>query len=150
MSFGNATLFTAVMLLAGVAIPVMATLLGGLARQLGSAPAAVGAIFATGMICAITVMLAMGPPDRAKLASVELPYLLGGVLIAFYALSITIIGPRFGMGNAIFCVLAGQIASAAIIDHYGLLGAPLVKMDAVRLLGILLMIGGLVLARKPA
>jgi hypothetical protein len=45
-----------------------------------------------------------------------------GVLIAFYVLSITFIAPKFGIGNAVFFVLLGQLVSAAAIDHFALFG----------------------------
>ena len=41
----------------------------------------------------------------------------------FYILSITTIAPRFGVGNAIFFVLLGQLISAAVIDHLALFGS---------------------------
>jgi transporter family-2 protein len=43
--------------------------------------------------------------------------------VAFYVLSITWIAPTFGVGNAVFFVLLGQLVSAAMIDHFGLFGA---------------------------
>jgi transporter family-2 protein len=55
--------------------------------------------------------------------------------VAFYVLSITYIAPTFGVGNAVFFVLLGQLVSAAIIDHFGLFGAqvkPLVSRCARR------------------
>ena len=46
---------------------------------------------------------------------------LGGVLISFYMIYLTFIAPKFVLRNAVFMTLLGQIISAAIIDHYGLL-----------------------------
>jgi transporter family-2 protein len=43
--------------------------------------------------------------------------------VAFYVLTITWIAPTFGIGNAVFFVLLGQLVSAALIDHFGLFGA---------------------------
>jgi transporter family-2 protein len=59
------------------------------------------------------------------------------------------VAPRFGVGNAVFCVLLGQMLCAAVIDHYGLFGSPRSAIGLVRLSGISLMIVGLYLARKP-
>ena len=75
--------------------------------------------------------------------------LIGGSIIAFYLLSITILAPQIGVGTAVFLVLLGQIVSAAAIDHFGLLGAAQTPVSGARLLGIALMIVGVVLARKP-
>ena len=54
-----------------------------------------------------------------------------------------------GLGNAIFFVLLGQIVAAAIIDHFGLLGAIQSAITPKRALGLVVMAVGLYLARKP-
>ena len=66
-----------------------------------------------------------------------------GVLIAFYVLSITWIAPRFGVGNAVFFVLMGQMVSAGLIDHFGLFGARVVPMTPIRAAGLAAMAAGL-------
>jgi uncharacterized membrane protein YdcZ (DUF606 family) len=60
-------------------------------------------------------------------------------LIAFYVLSITFIAPKFGVGNAVFCVLLGQLVSAAAIDHFALFGAAQNSLNLVRSSGIAVM-----------
>ena len=74
-----------------------------------------------GMSCASCA----GRVERALLAAPEQPkhLFLAGLLVAFYVLSITWVAPRFGLGNAIMCVLLGQLISAAVIDQFGLMGA---------------------------
>jgi bacterial/archaeal transporter family-2 protein len=63
-------------------------------------------------------------------------------------LSVTWIAPRFGVGNAIFCVLLGQMASAAMIDHFGLFGAIVKPMGSARASGIGLMILGVLMTQR--
>ena len=75
---------------------------------------------------------------------------LGGVLVAFYVLSITWIAPTFGVGNAVFFVLLGQLISAALIDHFGLFGASVTPISATRLAGILVMGAGVFLTQIAA
>ncbi|MFT7596247.1 MAG: transporter family-2 protein, partial [Paracoccaceae bacterium] len=65
--------------------------------------------------------------------------LLGGVLVAFYVLSVTYIAPSFGIGNAVFFVLIGQLISAAVIDQFGLFGAQISPLSLTRAGGIALM-----------
>ena len=148
MNAGTAASFALIMLIAGMGIPIMAAMSGGMARHIGSAPIATGIIFLIGLTSAITVAVITGLPAREKVTSIEPMYLLGGVLIAFYAISITIVGPRFGLGNAIFFVLLGQIISAVVIDHFGLMGAPVTRIDLMRIGGIALMLVGVSLARR--
>ncbi|MEM8648276.1 MAG: DMT family transporter, partial [Pseudomonadota bacterium] len=72
-----------------------------------------------------------------------------GILFAVYILSITFLAPRIGVGNAVFLVLLGQLISSAIIDHFGLFGAPQVPITVKRMIGIAVMAVGVMLARRP-
>ncbi len=73
---------------------------------------------------------------------------LAGVLVAFYVLSITYVAPRFGVGNAVFFVLLGQLVSAAVIDHFGLFGARISPLSLTRSFGIALMAVGVFVTQK--
>ena len=73
---------------------------------------------------------------------------LGGVLVAFYVLSITYIAPHFGVGNAVFFVLLGQLAAAASIDHFGLFGAQVTPLTVNRAIGLGLMAAGVFVTQK--
>ena len=68
--------------------------------------------------------------------------------MAFYVLSVTWIAPHFGVGNAIFFVLLGQLAAAAAIDHFGLFGARVTPLGFTRAAGIALMAAGLALTQR--
>ena len=97
------------MLAAGIGIPVLAAMNAALGRYLG-APMLAGAILlAVGFLTALVVALITGPGAIVKLASAPRHLLLAGLLVAFYVLSITAIAPKFGVGNAIFFVLIGQL-----------------------------------------
>ena len=136
------------MLAAGIGIPVLAAMNAALGRYLG-APMLAGAILlAVGFLTALVVALITGPGAIAKLASAPRHLLLAGLLVAFYVLSITAIAPKFGVGNAIFFVLIGQLLSAATIDHFGLFGAEPVSLSWPRLSGLLLMGAGVLLTQK--
>lgn len=68
--------------------------------------------------------------------------------MAFYVLSVTYIAPHFGVGNAVFFVLLGQLVAAALIDHYGLFGARVSPLSFTRAAGIALMAAGVALTQK--
>ena len=136
------------MLAAGIGIPVLAAMNAALGRHLG-APMLAGAILlAVGFLTALVVALITGPGAIVKLASAPRHLLLAGILVAFYVLSITAIAPKFGVGNAIFFVLIGQLLSAATIDHFGLFGTQPVVLSWSRLGGLLLMAAGVLLTQK--
>ena len=136
------------MLAAGIGIPVLAAMNAALGRHLG-APMLAGAILlAVGFLTALVVTLITGPGAIVKLASAPRHLLLAGILVAFYVLSITAIAPKFGVGNAIFFVLIGQLLSAATIDHFGLFGTQPVVLSWSRLGGLLLMAAGVLLTQR--
>ena len=149
MSTDNAPALAAIMLLTGIGIPILAALNGGLGVRLGSPMAASAILFGLAMLIALSLSLLTGTAGHIRL-SPDIPpvFYLGGVFVAFYIISITFIAPRLGVGNAIFFVLAGQLLSAAVIDHFGLLGAMRFPADARRIAGIALMVAGIWLARR--
>jgi bacterial/archaeal transporter family-2 protein len=150
MSVSGWPAYAGIMLLAGVGIPLLAALNAGLGVRIGSAPAASVIALSVAMAAALVTTLATGMvPRGVDWSGIAPHFYLGGLFMAFYLLSITFIAPKFGIGNAVFFVLLGQIASAAAIDHFGLFGADKASIGGMRILGIALMAVGVFLARKP-
>ncbi|MBM3520524.1 MAG: DMT family transporter [Alphaproteobacteria bacterium] len=149
MTAADTIRYAAIMLLAGVGIPVLAALNAQLGRGIGSPPAAAVVLFAVALLAALTTMLlTTGAAPLGALAGQPNQFLFAGLLIAFYVLSITWVAPRFGVGNAIFCVLLGQMVSATLIDQFGLMGAIARDISLLRALGIGLMAAGLALVLR--
>jgi transporter family-2 protein len=141
--------YAAIMLAAGIGIPVLAALNAQLGTRIGSPFAAASVLFTVAFLAAIVVLLATGGLGKLALVPAQPKHLLlAGLLVAFYVLSITWVAPRFGVGNAIFCVLLGQLISAAVIDHFGLMGAAAKPVDLARAGGLLLMAAGVLLAQR--
>ncbi len=134
-------------LLAGIGIPVMAAMNSDLGERLSSPAAASFILFCVGAVSSLIMLLVFNPPAKNFFSVAPPIYYFGGVLVAFYILSITWIVPRFGVGNAVFFVLLGQIISATAIDHFGLFGMPVIAMEARRIFGIALMAAGVFMAR---
>lgn len=140
--------YAVIMLLAGIGIPVLAALNAALGVRIGSPAAAATVLFTIAFLTCAVVMVMTGPQALTKVVSAPKHLLLAGVLIAFYVLSITFVAPNFGVGNAVFFVLLGQLISTAMIDHFGLFGARVTPMDASRALGIALMAAGVFVTQK--
>ncbi len=109
--------YSALALVAGIGIPIMATVSGALSMRLGSTTAATVILFFGAFVIALLALSINGIPKTQVFYSAPAYLYIGGVFVAFYVLSITWLVPRFGVGNAIFLVLLGQIISASIIDH---------------------------------
>jgi len=133
----------------GIGIPIMAALNGGLGARLGSPWAAAFLLFVSGAIIAGVAMMILGRPTQGWFSAPPMFY-AGGLLVAFYVLSITWTAPRIGVANAVFFVLVGQIFSAAVIDQFGLFGALKSPLTAQRWIGVALMLIGTILARRIA
>ena len=134
--------YALLMLAAGVGVPVLAALNAALGKHIAAPFVASIVLFTVALICSAVVVLIQGGIPMAKLIDAPKHLFLAGCLIAFYVLSITFVAPRFGIGNAVFFVLLGQLVSAAIIDHFGLFGAPITQLNFLRGLGIFVMAAG--------
>ena len=137
-----------IMLAAGIGVPVLAALNAALGRQIGSPAVAAAVLFLIAFGVAAGTALVTNPQAVAKLASAPRHLFLGGVLVAFYVLSITWIAPTMGVGNAVFLVLLGQLISAAAIDHFGLFTAQASPLTLTRMAGIALMAAGVFVTQK--
>ncbi len=143
--------FATIMLLTGIGIPILAALNSGLGARLGSPMAACVILFGVALLIAIAGALATGTlGDVGYSPGIPFHFYFGALFMAFYVIAVTFIAPRFGVGNAIFFVLVGQLISAATIDHFGLFGAMRSAIDAKRIAGIALMVAGVYLARRTA
>ncbi len=142
------TIHSAIMLAAGIGIPILAALNAALGRTIGSPAVAASVLFVVAFLTALIVALATNPQAIGKVAAAPKHLFLGGVLIAFYVLTITWIAPIIGVGNAVFFVLIGQMIAAAAIDHFGLFGANVTPLSATRASGIAVMAIGVFLTQK--
>jgi transporter family-2 protein len=134
--------YALIMLAAGLGIPVLAALNAGLGQHIGSPVAAGVVLFAVAFCAALLLCLIIGPRPLALVGGAPKHLLLAGLLVAFYVLSITYVAPHFGVGNAVFFVLLGQLFSAAAIDHFGFFGAQVNPLTLKRAGGIALMAAG--------
>lgn len=140
------------MLIAGLGIPVMATLNGGLGSKLGSPALAATILIFVGLTFAVLYLLSTeGFPASIYRPNTPWYFYFGGFFVTFYILSITWVAPRFGVSNAVSFVLLGQLIAMSIIDHYGLLGATQYSLNLQRIAGLLLMAVGvyMVLGKVP-
>lgn len=142
------TQYAAIMLVAGIGIPILAALNAALGKLIGSPNTAAVILFAIAFAAsALALILLPGGQAFAKAASAPKHLFLAGVLIAFYVLSITHVAPHFGVGNAVFFVLLGQLISAAAIDHFGLFGASVTPLTLMRTSGIAVMAIGVAITQ---
>lgn len=134
---------------AGALIPLMGILNAGLARATGGPVAATVLLFAVGLAAALLLALVTTTrmPDVATLTRVPLGQYAGGLIVAFYVVSISFLAPRFGVGNAILFAVSAQLVTAAAIDHFALAGAVGRPLNAYRAVGLVIVVVGVVLTQ---
>src|SRR5262249_47580789 len=74
--------------------------------------------------------------------------LTAGLLGACLVFAIAWLIPRVGAGNVMITLLAGQVLGGLIMSHFGWLGSPVQPITFAKGVGVVVMIGGVVLATR--
>ena len=136
--------------LAGMFIPVMAVLNGRLGRSLGEPLHAPVVLFAVALMFACAVSFGLTGRLPTTIMATAPVNLLGGIIVGFYVVSITLLAPRFGVGNAILFVMVAQVVSSAAIDHFGIFGATVRALDTRRIVGLAVLVVGLAITQSTS
>jgi transporter family-2 protein len=136
-------------LFAGGMIALQAPTNAILSRAGGSPVVAALISFAVGTLVLLMVALVSGPRPRvAQFAGLPAYAWFGGAYGAVYVAVAAYAAPRIGLASLITIGIAGQIAVALMLDHFGALGLPREPANFGRVLGALLVIGGVILIRR--
>lgn len=84
-------------------------------------------------------------PSAASLSQVPLWAWLGGIIGASYIIATLYLGPKIGAALLLALILSGQMAASLVMDHYGWLGFPHHPVNAMRLLGAVMLVAGAIL-----
>ncbi|MEK6195980.1 MAG: DMT family transporter [Deltaproteobacteria bacterium] len=71
----------------------------------------------------------------------------GGFLGAFLVAATVVLAPRLGAVSMVALIVSGQMIASVVLDHFGLIGYTVHPVNAWRVCGILLLVGGVVLVR---
>jgi|ERR1017187_3733131 transporter family-2 protein len=82
----------------------------------------------------------------SPLRQVHPALLTAGVLGASLVFAIAWLIPRVGAGPVMITLLAGQVIGGLLMSHYGWLGSPVQPITITKVAGVLVMVGGVVLA----
>lgn len=152
MAFSQLSIFwlTVLVTLIGLTVPVQAGVNAQLGRFLSN-PFFAGLIsFMVGTLTMLVFLFAgqMPWPTMEKLNEVPWWAWFGGVFGAIFVLGTLIAAPRLGATTTMGLIVAGQLMSSLVFDHFGLLGFPQHTMSPMRILGVILLIVGVFLIRK--
>jgi bacterial/archaeal transporter family-2 protein len=137
--------------LAGLAGPVQAAVMGELGERVGIVPALALSALVT-MAVALAALVAVRDSVGGFGEALRQPAWLwvGGVLSAFIVISVTVAPPRIGTTATIGVIIAGNLAMGAAIDRFGLLGQETIGLTWPRLVGIGLLAAGAALSLHRA
>jgi transporter family-2 protein len=150
MASPGLVLLGALAVVVGALIPIQAATNAAMSRAIGSVAITSLALFAIGflVVAAWAIVIREPLPSLETLRHVPAYGYFGGIIVASYVTAITFLAPRLGVGNAIRLIVTGQIVAAVTIDHVGAFGAVVQRLTMGRAIGVVLMIIGVILARR--
>src|SRR5215213_10815697 len=143
-------LYLLVCLLAGALMPLQAGVNAQLARWVGHPVVASLISFAVGTLALFVYSAALRPqlPALGALAAAPWWVWAGGLLGSVFVTAAAAFAPRLGAATFISITIAGQVLVSVLLDHFGALGFAARPVTPLRLLGALLLVGGVLLVRK--
>jgi bacterial/archaeal transporter family-2 protein len=102
-----------------------------------------------GTLAMLLAALALGEPlSLAAIRATSVMSWTGGIFGAIYIGTSILMLPKLGAASVIALLIAGQMIGSIVFDHFGLLGVPVQPVNATRILGVLMLVGGVVLIRQ--
>lgn len=138
-----------VAVLIGAVLPLQGLINARLGSHVGGPVVAAFLSFLVGTVMLGLYLLATRTPVTLQ-GSLKLPAWIwaGGVFGAIYVACFTLLIPRIGAAGMICLAVLGQVTASLLLDQYGVLQAPK-PVDALRLLGAVLVLIGVVLVVAP-
>jgi transporter family-2 protein len=146
----NPLLYILLALAAGICIPTQAGINAQLSHWTRSPTLAAGVSFAVGTVClALYVITTRIPlPPVAGLGAAPWWIWSGGALGAFFVASTIFLVPKLGATTMLALVLAGQMLTSLLLDHFGAFAFPVHPISLPRVLGVFMVAAGVVLIQK--
>lgn len=132
----------------GIAMSVQAAVNSQLAHSIGANSVAAALVsFACGTLALLAMALAKGGVAGLGATLAALPSqpawkFAGGFLGAAFVFGTVFLAPRIGLLSLVVLVIAGQLVSSMMIDHFGLINMASRKVSNVRILGAAVVAAG--------
>lgn len=136
-------------IVAGVMLPIQAGLNSEMAKAVKSPLFGTLISFVVGTLGLLLFLLLARANWSDLKEGLNLPwyYWTGGLLGIVYVAGIIILAPKLGVALTFGLTVAAQMVFSIVMDHYGWLGSPESPINWMRVLGVSLIIGGVVLVR---
>ncbi|MGB0389692.1 MAG: DMT family transporter [Ardenticatenaceae bacterium] len=134
-------------IICGMAITLQGNFMGLMDKQMGTLESIFITYGSGGLVIAL-VMLVRGGANLGRWQSVPWYALTAGVCGLLIVGTIGYIIPRLGAVTGFTIIVAAQFMLAALLDHFGLLGAEVRPLNLARLLGLgMLLLGTWLIVR---
>lgn len=142
--------FVLLTVLVGFCFPIMAASNGVLGKSLGSPFLATLVVFQLGSLVLIVIMMILKSkiPTVHQVIQIDWKVWLGALIVILNLLTFTIVPSKIGIANMVVVFIVGQLVSAVLAEHFGLLHFSVHRINWQRLLGIFLLITGVILVKK--
>ncbi|MFJ4454846.1 DMT family transporter [Pseudomonas sp. NPDC089392] len=139
----------ALALLAGAVLPFQAAGNAAVGRALGHWlwGAFTSLTVSSVVVIAALLVLRVPAPDLGKAMQGPWWLWIGGVLGAMYVAGAAALTPKLGAAGFLVLVVAGQIITAVLADHFGVMGLAGKPLNLARLAGVLLILCGVLLVQ---
>jgi bacterial/archaeal transporter family-2 protein len=106
--------------------------------------------FFVGTVALAAYVLLLRVPFPPIKTMPELPLWLwsGGLLGAFLVVVSIVLAPKIGAANLMGLMIAGQMVSSIVLDHFGVVGYEIHPTTVWRLIGVAFLVAGVVLIKK--
>ena len=138
-----------IMVACGAMIAAQAPTNAILSRAVGSpVNAAFVSILLSLATMSVAVLVSRARPDMGLVRTLPWYAWTGGLYGAAYVLAMIVCAPLLGLAPAVTLLIAGQVAAAVVIDHFGLFGLPREPVTLWKLAGVAMVFVGMLVARR--
>lgn len=146
----NPLVIALMVLASGTTVAMQAPTNAVLARTFGSPIVAALISFSVGTaaLAAVALLTYRKAPDWSVVAGLPAWAWFGGLYGAVFVTVAAVAVPRIGIASTLILLIAGQLVTAALLDHVGAFGVAKQAITPLRALGLLLVGAGVVLVRR--
>ena len=98
--------------------------------------------FAVGTLALLVLVFLLGKGSLRGVAAASWWELTGGFLGAFFVTATIVAVPRIGTTTTMGAVIAAQLTTGLLLDHFGLFGLRQIPLDGKRAVGVALLLAG--------
>lgn len=130
----------------GIVLAVHLAMNGKVGAIMSNARVGNALFWCIGAVAAVAIGLTGWRPGALDpVRSINPVLLTAGMMGACLVFAIAWLIPEVGAGSVMITLLAGQVIGGLLLSHFGWLGSPVEPVTLTKLLGVLVMIGGVVI-----